>query len=137
MERFELNSQFSEGLEGKPFYEGDWTHGYGLALAVYLLPEEHCCCLATANAATVTFSKAAAYPDIRILEYSGIDPINPVDVFVGATGSGTTSNSGAVNTTSPTDLLVGPTRCKRTPQWSVADLHNDYLLRMVTSRKIG
>src|SRR5262249_1478253 len=29
---------------------------------------------AGANAVTVVFSQAAAYPDIRILEYSGLDP---------------------------------------------------------------
>ena len=35
---------------------------------------------AGANTVTVTFSTAAAYPDIRILEYKGADPNNPVDV---------------------------------------------------------
>ena len=29
------------------------------------------------NTVTVTFSRAAVYPDIRILEYSGADPNNP------------------------------------------------------------
>ena len=29
---------------------------------------------------TVTFSRAASFPDIRIAEYSGADPNNPVDV---------------------------------------------------------
>jgi hypothetical protein len=62
---------------------------------------------AHANAVTVTFSQAAAYPDIRILEYSGIDSTNPVDVFLGAAGNNSTSNSGAVTTTNATDLLVG------------------------------
>ncbi|MGH9356728.1 MAG: hypothetical protein ACRD10_11415, partial [Terriglobia bacterium] len=33
---------------------------------------------AGANTVTVTFSAAAAYPDIRILEYSGADSTNPV-----------------------------------------------------------
>src|SRR5579875_2242897 len=32
---------------------------------------------AGANTVTVTFSTAAVYPDIRILEYSGADPNNP------------------------------------------------------------
>jgi hypothetical protein len=40
------------------------------------------------NAVTIRFSTSAAYPDIRILECSGIDPLDPVDVFVGATGHG-------------------------------------------------
>ena len=39
---------------------------------------------AGANIVTVTFSTAADYPDIRILEYSGADPSNPVDVTAAA-----------------------------------------------------
>ena len=62
---------------------------------------------AGANAVTVTFSVAAAFPDIRIAEYSGIDPVNPVDVSVGAQGNSATSNSGTVTTTNASDLLVG------------------------------
>ena len=56
---------------------------------------------------TVTFNAAVNYPDVRIAEYSGIDPLNPVDVSVSGTGTGTTSNSGTVTTTNPNDLLVG------------------------------
>jgi hypothetical protein len=60
-----------------------------------------------ANPVTVTFDTAAIYPDIRILEYSGIDTVNPLDVVVGAQGSSTSSSSGAVATTNANDLLVG------------------------------
>jgi chitodextrinase len=59
------------------------------------------------NTVTVRFSAAAAYPDIRILEYSGADPINPVDVTAAASGNSTTSSSGAAVTTNATDLLFG------------------------------
>jgi hypothetical protein len=60
------------------------------------------------NAVTVTFSPAAAFPDIRIAEYSGLDTVSPLDVSVGAQGTTTsTSNSGSVSTTSANDLLVG------------------------------
>ncbi|MGH9400497.1 MAG: fibronectin type III domain-containing protein [Terriglobia bacterium] len=62
---------------------------------------------AGANTVTVTFSKAAAYPDIRILEYSGADPNNPVDVTAAGSGSGTTSSSGSATTTNATDLILG------------------------------
>ncbi len=41
---------------------------------------------ANTNTVTVQFSVAAAYPDIRILEFSGIDAANPVDVTAAATG---------------------------------------------------
>ncbi|TAL41702.1 MAG: hypothetical protein EPN91_10020, partial [Salinibacterium sp.] len=62
---------------------------------------------ANTNTVTVQFSVPAIYPDIRILEYSGLDPSNPVDVTAGASGSSATSNSGAVTTTNANDLLVG------------------------------
>ena len=62
---------------------------------------------AGANTVTVKFSPAAAFPDIRILEYSGADLSNPVDVTAGGTGSGGTSSSGAATTTNATDLLFG------------------------------
>jgi hypothetical protein len=59
------------------------------------------------NTVTVKFSQAAAYPDIRVLEYRGIDLTNPVDVVQFGAGTGSLSNSGTVMTTSATDLLVG------------------------------
>ncbi len=63
---------------------------------------------AGANTITVTFSVAAAFPDIRIAEYTGLDTVSPLDVSVGAQGTTTsTSNSGLVTTTSANDLLLG------------------------------
>ncbi|HET9376418.1 MAG TPA: hypothetical protein VFO40_15700, partial [Chthoniobacterales bacterium] len=60
-----------------------------------------------ANTVTVTFNQTAHYPDVRILEYSGIDRTNPVDVIAAqAQSSGTICTSGNVATTNPTDLLV-------------------------------
>src|SRR6266446_5381366 len=59
------------------------------------------------NTVTVTFSAAAAFPDIRIAEYSGLDTVSPLDVAVGAQGNNVTSSSGAVTTTNANDLLVG------------------------------
>ena len=56
---------------------------------------------------TVKFSAAAAYPDIRILEYSGADPSNPVDVTAAGSGNSTSSNSGSATTTNATDLIFG------------------------------
>jgi hypothetical protein len=58
------------------------------------------------NSVTVTFDVAAVYPDIRILEYSGIDPNNPVDVVASGSGNSTASNTNAVTTTYASDLLV-------------------------------
>ena len=59
---------------------------------------------AGANIVTVTFSRAAVFPDIRVLEYSGADPVNPVDVAAGSTGS-STSSSATVTTSNASDLL--------------------------------
>jgi hypothetical protein len=63
---------------------------------------------ANANTVTVTFSGTGVpHPDLRILEYSGIDPVSALDVAVGATGSSTSLNSGSATTTNANDLLVG------------------------------
>jgi hypothetical protein len=60
---------------------------------------------AGANAVTVSFTVPANYPDIRVLEYSGLDAVSPVDVTAAATGSTTTSRTPAVVTTHASDLL--------------------------------
>ena len=62
---------------------------------------------AEANRVTVTFSDAAIRPDIRILEYSGADPANPVDVTATNSGYSTSSSSGSSTTTNATDLIFG------------------------------
>ena len=51
---------------------------------------------AGANTVTVTFNAAGIYPDIRILEYSGVDPVNAVDGIVGTIGNSATSSNGGV-----------------------------------------
>jgi hypothetical protein len=62
---------------------------------------------AGANRVTVTFTSAAAYPDIRILEYTGADPGNPVDVTAANSGNSATSSSGPATTTHASDLILG------------------------------
>jgi hypothetical protein len=57
------------------------------------------------NTVTVTFSQAAVYPDVRILEYRGVTTL---DVTAGASGSSSTSaSSGAATTTSANELIFG------------------------------
>jgi hypothetical protein len=73
-------------------------------LVTYIAPNIRA---ATGNVVTVTFGGAVEYPDVRIAEYSGLDPVNPLDKAAAALGSGTTSTSGSVTTTSATELLVG------------------------------
>ena len=59
------------------------------------------------NSVTVTFASAATNPDIRILEYRGADPSNPVDVTAASSGSSTSTSSGSATTTNATDLIFG------------------------------
>jgi hypothetical protein len=61
---------------------------------------------AGANAVTVTFSAPPTNPDVRVLEYSGLDPLNPVDAVAAAAGNGARSASGALTTTHGSDLLL-------------------------------
>jgi hypothetical protein len=61
---------------------------------------------ANANTVMVTFDRPADFPDVRIAEYSGVASVSPVDVARGASGSGGTSDSGAVVTTNANVLLV-------------------------------
>jgi chitodextrinase len=60
-----------------------------------------------ANTVTVSFNASALYPDIRILEYSGLDTTSPLDVTAAATGSGTLASSGAATTTVANELIFG------------------------------
>mgnify|MGYP003694098711 CR=1 FL=1 len=62
---------------------------------------------AGANTVTVRFTVAAHYADIRILEYSGLDQANPVDVTAAAIGTNVVTNSGAATTTNAHDLIFG------------------------------
>jgi IPT/TIG domain/Bacterial Ig domain len=56
------------------------------------------------NKVTVTFNQAAAYPDIRILEYHGVTTL---DAIAGASGNSTAANSGSATTTSASELIFG------------------------------
>ena len=60
---------------------------------------------ANANTVTVTFNATVAYPDVRIVEYSGVNTTAPVDTTAGAAGNGTNMDSGALTTTNANDLL--------------------------------
>jgi hypothetical protein len=60
----------------------------------------------TPNQVTVTFSQAAQAPDVRVLEYKGLDISNPFDVTAGAVGTSNLADSGACTTTTPVELIV-------------------------------
>ncbi len=61
---------------------------------------------AAGNIVTVKFSGAATFPDVRILEYAGIDTSIAVDRVAAATGSTSVSDSGPLQTANANDLLV-------------------------------
>src|SRR4029077_13094168 len=54
------------------------------------------------NTVTVTFNHAAAYPDVRILEYRGVTTL---DAKAGASGNSATANSGAATPPSANELI--------------------------------
>jgi fibronectin type 3 domain-containing protein len=62
---------------------------------------------AGANTVTVKFNTAAVNPDIRVLEYAGIDTTSPLDAAGPGSGNSTTSSSASITTTNANDLLVG------------------------------
>ena len=61
---------------------------------------------AGANMVTVTFSATVQWPDVRIMEYTGVSTSNPFDVGVSASGTGTSISSGSATTTNANDVLV-------------------------------
>ena len=66
--------------------------------------------LGGSNSVTVTFSQAAVFPDVRILEYKGLSTTAPLDVTAGASGtsgSNTLVSSGSATTTSASELIFG------------------------------
>ena len=79
------------------------------------------------NEVTVTFSGAAPAPDVRVLEYKGLDVVNPLDTTATAGDFGTSNlaDSGACTTTSPTELVVAglrwpaafPLRARASQRW--------------------
>jgi hypothetical protein len=80
------------------------------------------------NTVTVNFSTVASYPDLRILEYSGLDVNNPLDAAAGATGSTAANDSGAVAATTANDLLVGANTVATTTDTA----GSGYTMRIIT-----
>ncbi|MEI9941308.1 MAG: fibronectin type III domain-containing protein [Pseudomonadota bacterium] len=81
------------------------------------------------NRVNVVFNQAALHPDIRILEYSGIDPVNPIDTSGWATGNSAVSDSGNITTANANDLLVGANIVAS----STVSAGNGYTQRVITS----
>jgi hypothetical protein len=63
-------------------------------------------CAPNCNTITVNFNTGASAPDLRVLEYSGLDPNNPLDQVAGNAGSGPTADTGACSNTKASELIV-------------------------------
>jgi hypothetical protein len=59
------------------------------------------------NTVTVVFNASAAFVDIRVLEYSGVETVAPLDKSASAVGTATTASTGSVTTTAAKELIVG------------------------------
>jgi hypothetical protein len=79
------------------------TRGTGVSQAIYYAKN----IAAGANTITVTFNTNAVFPDLRVMEYSGVDTVGPLNAAASASGSSTSASSGSLTTTVPTTLIVG------------------------------
>ncbi len=58
------------------------------------------------NTVTATFNQSAVSVDLRVLEYSGADPQNPLDATASAAGNSSTTSSGSAPTNAANELVV-------------------------------
>src|ERR1022692_3381563 len=79
------------------------TTGTGLSQSIYYAKD----IVSGSTAVTVTFNQAAAAPDIRILEYAGLDTVSPLDVTAAAAGNSNSASSGSATTTATSELILG------------------------------
>jgi hypothetical protein len=98
------------------------TSGTALRQSIYYAPN----IAGGSNIVTVSFSQAAVYPDIRVLEYRGVTAL---DGTAGASGSGTSASSGSATTTSASELIFGAD----TISTSTTAAGSGYTARIVTS----
>ncbi len=66
-------------------------------------------CAPTCNVITVKFNQSTASPDVRVVEYSGLDINAPLDQAVGNAGNGSLADTGACLTTSAVEVIVSAT----------------------------
>jgi glucose/arabinose dehydrogenase/chitodextrinase len=81
------------------------TQGVNLSQAIYYA--KNIVAAPAGNTVKVVFSGAMVFVDVRITEYSGLNPTNPVDVTSSSFGSNNSATSGSVTTTAANRLLFG------------------------------
>ena len=84
---------------------------------------------ANANTVTVVFNTGAKFVDLRVAEYSGIDPQNPIDVVSSSAGTAGPTSTEVILTTNPTDLLVAANLVMT----RVTDPGEQFTSRMITA----
>ena len=80
--------------------------GAGLSQAIYYAKNIRPAAAGT-NTVTVRFNAPVPFADIRITEYRGLDPTNPLDATASNSGTTATATSGNVTTASPVELVFG------------------------------
>lgn len=85
---------------------------------------------------TVTFNQPAAFPDVRILEYSGFSATAPLDNWTGASGNSAAADSGAAVTSTSSLILGAGTTGHTSPQLEVVSPCDRSPAPSVTSWKI-
>ncbi|HEX4039285.1 MAG TPA: choice-of-anchor D domain-containing protein [Acidobacteriaceae bacterium] len=98
------------------------TTANGLEQSIYYAPQ----IAGGSNTVTVKFSRAAVYPDVRILEYSGYSAL---DVVAASQGSGSSSATGAATTTTANELIFGANTVKT----AVNRAGSGFTARIITS----
>ena len=79
------------------------TKGSGLSQAIYYAKNIK----AGSNTATVTFDRTVNSPDLMILEYSGLDTLNPLNATHAQTGQSASASSGQAANITAGELLIG------------------------------
>jgi hypothetical protein len=82
------------------------ARGQGLSQAIYYAKNVNASATG-ANVVIITFTSAAAFPDIRILEYANVSSTNALDVTASASGTTSTASSGSATTTAAKEVVVG------------------------------
>src|SRR4029077_6968182 len=59
------------------------------------------------NTVTVTFNQPAVYVDLRVTEYTRLNPDHVFDAGASATGNSGTASSGPITTATTNELLFG------------------------------
>ena len=80
---------------------------------------------AGSNTVTVTMSTTVNYPDVRVLEYSGVTTL---DKTAGASGNSTAASSGSATTTTARELIFTANTC----DWNTTAVGAGFTTRVTT-----